>query len=306
MSFFSPLDLFPAEPKPLTTEVPGNARTSDLVASGVIDQPRTGRIVRELMIWRTPHRGYVQMYINPQQMSVDDKKDITPVRTKGGFVIQYAGENLTTISLTGTTGSAGIEGINILESIYRSEQEAFEGVARALEERLSVLQMGTITGLTSFLDPNLLQIASDSVQNFGRPQPTLASLAANIELFFQGKLYRGYFTDFNVTEQVPESGHFRYTLTFVAYARQGVRRNFMPWHRQPLHPANTHDSQVNPLSFPEIIERAPEFETNTAPPSSLISASIQRVPTQRRDRIRQTNTAVGLDGQNITNEDLRG
>lgn len=308
MSFFIPLDPFPPEPKPQTTQVPGDARRSNLVAQGVIDIPRTGKVVRELVTWRTPHRGYVQMYINPQQMSVDNSKDITAVRTKGGFVIQYAGENLTTISLSGTTGSAGIEGINVLESVYRSEQEAFEGVARALEERLSVIQMGTITGLTSFLDPNLLQIASESVQNFGRPQPTLASLAANIEMFFQGVLYRGYFEKFTVTEAAPESGHFRYDLTFIAYAKQGVRRNFMPWHRQPVHPANTHDSGVNPLSFPDINGAPPELENQPSFKSSLITAiekRDKRLRLNQNGRARQTSSAADSQGRNIDGTDLR-
>lgn len=306
MSFFAPLDPFPPEPRSQFTEVPPDARRSDLVAQGVIDTPQVGKIVRELLTWRTPHRGYVQMYINPQQMSIDNVKDITPVRTKGGFVIQYAGENLTQINLSGTTGSSGIEGINVLETVYRAEQEAFEGIARGLEERLSVIQMGSITGLSSFLDPNLLQIASDSIQNFGRPQPTLASLAANIELFFQGVLYRGFFNKFSVVEEAPESGHFRYQISFVAYAKQGVRRNFMPWHRQPLHPANTHDSGVNPLSFPEINESVQASEPIPDQTSSLISVSIKRPQTQRDNRARQTSAAAGLNGQNLAGEDLRG
>lgn len=301
MAFTSPLDFFPPEPRAQVTQVPGNANSSDLVASGLIDDTRTGFIVRELVTWRTPHRGYIQMYINPQQMTIDESKDITAVRTKGGFVIQYAGENLTTISMSGTTGSSGIEGINILESIYRAEQEAFEGIARGLEERLSVIQMGTITGLTSFLDPNLLQIASDTAQNFGRPQPTLASLAANIEMFFQGKLYRGFFEKFSVTERAPESGHFEYQLTFTAYAKQGVRRNFMPWHRQPFHPAN---NQVNPLSFPEVDDGLSVAETLIDRSSSLIAASNQPTVTRRSNRARFTNSAAGLNGLNLADEEL--
>ena len=58
------------------------------------------------------------MYINPQQMNIDEKKVIKQQRTKGGYIIQYWGEELTTLNISGTTGSAGVEGINVLYEIY--------------------------------------------------------------------------------------------------------------------------------------------------------------------------------------------
>lgn len=311
MSFF-PIDPFPAEPPNLTTSVPSTpaSLTSNLAAQQVIDIPRTGHIVREMLTWRTPHLGYVKMYINPQQIQIEESKDITSTRTKGGFVVQYAGENITQISIDGTTGSGGIEGINILESVYRSEQEAFEGIATALDERLSVLQMDTLTGLSSFIDPNLFQLADDALRNFGRPQPTLASLATNIELFFQGVLYRGYFTKFGVSEVAESPGLFRYTLMFNAYAKQGVRRNFMPWHRQPINPADTADTHANPFSFPDIDELPRRSDTlppvgSRGNPASSLFPNLLDPTTQRTHRSRSTDTATGFDGLNLTKRDLR-
>ena len=304
---FIPIDPFPADPQALTTSVPGNQQRSNLVANQVIDATRTGVPTRELLTWRTPNLGYVKMYINPQRMTIDESKDIQTARTKGGFVIQYPGENLTQISIDGTTGSAGIEGINILEQVYRAEQESFEGIAIALEERVSVMQMSSITGLSSFLDPNLFQLASDSVRNFGRPQPTLASLAANIELFFQGVLYRGFFTKFSVTEQAPESGHFSYNTAFTAYAKQGVRRNFMPWHRQPLNPSGLAEADANQLSFPDIYidPGLPRFPQTTGVVTNAGVAQ-PRQPAPILTTGRSTSIAVGFGGVNQIEADLRG
>ena len=47
--------------------------------------------------------GAVKMWINPESLVIRNNKDITPTRTKGGFSLQYWGEGLTEISLTGTT-----------------------------------------------------------------------------------------------------------------------------------------------------------------------------------------------------------
>ncbi len=63
-----------------------------------------------------------QLYINPQTFNITDNKLVQKQLTKGGHLVQYWGEDLTTIALSGTTGSAGIEGINILRDIYRHEQ----------------------------------------------------------------------------------------------------------------------------------------------------------------------------------------
>ena len=47
----------------------------------------------QVMTWRLPNGSSVQMYINPENFSVAESKLITPTRTKGGFVVQYWGDN---------------------------------------------------------------------------------------------------------------------------------------------------------------------------------------------------------------------
>lgn len=218
---------------------------------------REGNLTRKLLTWKTPNFGYVQMYINPQEMSISDKKVHQYTRTKAGFVYQYAGEDLTNISIRGTTGSAGIEGINILHNVYRAEQSAFNVIADSLEQTVTTAQITSlfrgVLGSTGFSFNNplgniLSELGAESLANmFSQPFPSLASLAANVELIFHDVTYRGFFNDFQVTESAQSPGLFEYSLSFSAYAKQGIRANFMPWHRQPVHGADSDDEST--LSF---------------------------------------------------------
>lgn len=270
------------------TSFPGN--TTNQSIRGMIEETKVGQFKHMPMTWRTPAYGFIQMYLNPQEVRIQDKKIYTSSRTKAGFVYQYAGEDLTNVSLSGTTGASGIEGINILENIYRSEHNAFNGVAAALDRRVSTAQ------LQSFFSPiagalgqanlggdsqtNIFDSPADLVADgdlgtlltsiteeftanmFDQPFPTLASLAANVEMYWQGQTFRGFFDSFSVTESAQSPGLFEYQMVFIAYARSGIRRNFMPWHRQPLVPS---DSNANPLSFSDVtdIVRNPQLSGPT-------------------------------------------
>jgi hypothetical protein len=197
--------------------------------SGVGITDREGQI----MTWRLPNGNAIQMYINPENFVVRESKLITSTRTKGGFVIQYWGDNLTELSLSGTTGSSGVKGINVLRDIYRSENKGFDLVAAQ--------QLNDIQNIQNKIDSgggdvsSALTDAGEEVQkrNF-LLRPSLAALASNILLFYQGDQWRGYFTTFSVTESVGKLGLFEYSLTFMAYEKRGMRKNFMPWHREPL------------------------------------------------------------------------
>jgi hypothetical protein len=202
-----------------------------------------GRRKRQLMRWRVPGAGFVDMYINPQQLQTRSRKIITRRRTKGGYVVQYWGSDLDVITISGTTGAAGIEGINILKSVYRAEQEAFESVAQTLADRLGAFSLDDIAGgiQAAVSSPagagQAISNAIGSMLGSGRNPPllpTLASLALAVELYYHGKVYKGYFTDFSVTESVQQGvGVFQYSMTFHVTDQRGIRSNFMPWHRSP-------------------------------------------------------------------------
>lgn len=191
---------------------------------------------RDLITWRIPGRGYVEMYINPQQLSISESKVISQQRTKGGYIIQYWGEELPTIKISGNTGSSGIEGINVLRQVYRSEQDAFKIVAQKLSDNLLKLTKASAKNI----DKTLEEVSDQTLL------PTLGSLAVSVELFYQGWLFKGYFKDFSVNESTSQGvGLFTYDMTFVVLERRGFRNNFMPWHRSPAKV----DSANNPTGF---------------------------------------------------------
>lgn len=307
--------LISPQERTFAVEANGTRFNASTNIASIVDQPRLGAFGRKLLAWRTPHLGIIQMYINPQNLSIRDVKDISANRTKAGFIIQYAGEKLTKITLSGTTGSSGIEGINILESIYRSEQEAFTTIAQSLERQFNTAQVlglfkgpnnTGVSGLAGAIGLFLGQSAQEAALNiFEQPFPTLASLAANVELLYQGVVYRGYFSAFSVDERAQDGpGLFEYTLEFTAYAKQGVRRNFMPWHRQPFNPAN---EDANPLSFTGSIEEVsvnsltgPEQPLPEVSQRSGVAATGQFVQTNRRD----INNALGDNGNSLIGLDL--
>ncbi len=193
--------------------------------------------VRNLIKWFVPEVGVVEMYINPQSISYSDKKLISEQRTRGGYVVQYWGEELTVIKISGTTGSSGIEGINVLRDVYRAEQIAFEPFALAMAGGAFGLVENLAEGVASAdsVGEGLLSAATDVaamaplVDNATRP--TLASLAFSVEMYYSGKIYRGFFTDFSVSESAEKIGLFDYETTFKVTQERGWRNNFFAWHR---------------------------------------------------------------------------
>jgi hypothetical protein len=212
--------------------------------------------VRNSVKWIVPEQPIIEMYINPENIQTNYKKVITKQRTKGGHVVQYWGEELTTLGIRGTTGTAGIEGINVLLNVYRNEQLAFDPYAIYLEaynekqneDNFFSDLFGNI-GEQAVAVGNQLSSLSNTVSNIfsgdassvsmpstiSKPKdsPTLASLAFGVEMYWSGEIYRGYFESFNVTESADKLGIFNYDLSFTVTQKRGTRHNFMAWHQNP-------------------------------------------------------------------------
>jgi len=215
---------------------------------------------RRMMKWLVPERGIIDMYINPQNLQITHAKKISPERTKGGFVVQYWGEELIEISIQGTTASSGIEGINVLYDIYRAEQIAFDVIAleearKQLEEEFDL--SGIITGFGDVMNA-FESFADDGTgSNLYIPVPTLAYYATSVEMYWQGEIYRGFFTGFSTTESSQKTGLFDYTMNFKATQRRGYRRNFMPWHHSATSGPSDHDTI--PYTFsPNLLPSVPD------------------------------------------------
>jgi hypothetical protein len=210
---------------------------------------------RNIISWFVPQFGVAQMYINPQNISYANKKLITKDRTKGGFTLQYWGEDLTTINIGGTTGSAGIEGLNMLEEIYRAEQYAFDAVGLTLAgnnafaditQNLTNNVGGNLGQFTNSLTPLNTQVGPaasspgagllggilgmDSPYNTmsARNIPSLAQLAFTVQMYYNGWIFTGYFDSMSFTERA-DNFLIDYQMIFMATRRSGYRTNYFPW-----------------------------------------------------------------------------
>lgn len=209
---------------------------------------------RHAVYWLVPEGPIVQMYINPQSIREAQKKDITNQRTRGGYVIQYWGPALGTLSIEGTTGTSGIEGINVLENVYLAEQNAMDPynlflAAKQDQERYDFLGLGTGPNPISGNISNFLLKATQQ-QSASRSKPSLAALALTVEMYWSGLVYRGYFTSFDVTESVSNLGMFDYNIAFTYTQKRGVRNNFLAWHRSATSGQSNSDPNFGtPYSF---------------------------------------------------------
>lgn len=248
----------PVQPQdPLVTASAVNAR-----------RIRRGVQVRNLVQWFVPEKGIVEMYVNPQQISYQYKKQITNQRTKGGYVLQYWGEELTALNIQGTTGSSGVAGITVLNDVYRNEQIQFDPYALALasdrsqeNDEFSFLGDFPSGGIGQALlgdgfGESFVDLVANSVETGNprstRPAPTLASLAFTVEMYYSNWVFRGYFVDFRIDERADRLGLFDYSMTFMVTQQRGIRPNFLGWHRVPDGPSNTDPILGRPYSYTDL------------------------------------------------------
>ncbi len=217
---------------------------------------------RELIHWFVPEFGVIKMYVNPSSISYNHSKQITEERTKGGFTLQYWGENLTQLTIAGTTGSSGVEGINVLHEIYRAEQLAFDTVGLTLASNNAAVQVaeqavsglgGLVGGLIggaaggavgSTIANGLFGIDNINTMLAPRNVPSLAQFAFGVEMYHQGWVYRGYFKSMVVNEKA-DTFLWDYNIAFVSTQRRGYRNNYLPFHRSPRSPSGSSDSSWN-------------------------------------------------------------
>jgi hypothetical protein len=243
--------------------VPGlsNSNDNNLPSSGENYNRRAG-IKRNLIHWFIPQFGVVKMYVNPNSIVYKDSKIIKTDQTKGGYSIQYWGEELTELTIHGTTGSSSIEGINVLQEIYRAEQLAFDSVALALaadnynyglaQNAMQMLTAPLASALPkgSGASINSLLFAGSQMSVLApKNMPSLASLAAGIEMYYNGWVFRGFFKTITVTEKA-DNFLMDYSMTFVVTQRRGYRHNTFDFARSAVAgPSNNSMTDGVPLSY---------------------------------------------------------
>ena len=212
---------------------------------------RNANYKRNIIHWFIPEFGVVRMYVNPNSIQYSHKKLITKERTKGGFTLQYWGEDLSTLAISGTTGSSGVEGINLLTEMYRAEQLAFDGfgltiaasnsnnnpVANAVGSGLSNL----LGGVGGTIANGLLGIDTNNGNMIPKNIISLAQSAFTVEMFYNGWVFRGFFENMNVTERA-DNFLWDYTINFTVTQRRGYRGNYFGWHRSATQGPSRYDT----------------------------------------------------------------
>jgi hypothetical protein len=221
-----------------------------------VPNSKSSQMKRNIVTWFVPEFGIVRMYVNPAAISYNHKKLISKDKTKGGFTLQYWGEDLTTINISGTTGSSGVEGINVLYEIYRAEQYAFDGVGLtlaannasadiannivqgvggALGNQINGLFGGSTNSPTAAatgagLLGGILGLDSPNNNLSAKNIPSLAQLAFTVEMYYNGWVYRGFFENMTINERA-DNFLMEYQLTFTATQKRGYRTNRFGWER---------------------------------------------------------------------------
>jgi len=220
---------------PATYSADGTGLPSSKVATF-----RESQLKRNIITWFVPQFGIVRMFVNPSSISYSHRKLINKDRTKGGYTLQYWGEELDTINISGTTGSSGIEGINVLYEIYRAEQYAFDstGLTLAANNAATALSNvfsnvggaigGAVGGAIGGAVGGLLGTSTPNGNLAAQNIPSLAQQAFTVEMYYNGWAYRGYFENMTVNERA-DNFLMEYQMTFVATQRRGYRVNYFPW-----------------------------------------------------------------------------
>lgn len=173
------------------------------------------------------------------------------------------GEELTTLTINGHTGSSGVEGLNVLYEIYRAEQYLFDPIALTMAADSSVTglndlvdsALGNLGGFASSLTSSSLGVLGlDPASQNILPQnvPSLASIALGIEFYYSGWVYRGFFNSFSFTESVGQLGLFVYDIKFTATQRRGYRTNYLPWQQSANSGPSNNSPNGTPLSFSDM------------------------------------------------------
>jgi hypothetical protein len=266
-----------------TPSADGNGLPFTQIAPGL-----PGQITRNIITWFVPQFGTVRMFVNPNQIVYHHKKIIKQERTKGGFTLQYWGEELSTLDITGTTGSSGIEGINMLYEIYRAEQLAFDAVGLTLAANNSSADVsnnlsqgiggaiGQAIGLTNLnsspptgLLGGILGLSSPNATLSCANIPSLASLAFAVEMYYNGWVFRGFFDSMDITES-SDNFLMHYSMKFIVTQRRGYRTNYFPWSNSPVSgPSN----YTTPSSFSgSVIQNAPVAVANTSGIAGILTS----------------------------------
>lgn len=148
--------------------------------------------------------------VNPSHIGVQKRKLFTKLRTKGGFVFQHWGPNITEISVAGTTG-------NIRPQLFRTESKKVAEIG-GKDITLNI----PVPPSAQFADRDnspLLDVFRrlEEVYNQDQDEGAVRNFRV-LALEYRKRLYVGFLTDFFYEERAERPFQFYYKFTFfVSY-----------------------------------------------------------------------------------------
>ena len=140
------------------------------------------------------------------------QQKITRGKTKGGWVEEHWPPDLDTISVSGSTGAFILVADSISMGLLPKDAEGNRGAG---------VEFGLATGNLVFLrrlsEASLsLEALADFYKNNGSFYEMDGQVAGirDIDMFYMGDVYRGYFTEFIHSHEEENPNRFTYTFTF--------------------------------------------------------------------------------------------
>jgi len=149
--------------------------------------------------------------VNPSNISIQKRKLFTKLRTKGGFVFQHWGPDISEISIAGTTG-------NIRPNRFRLDRKTLpEGIPWVGGREIPV----PIPPSDQFADREnspLLDVFRRLEEVYNQDQDE-QSVRANrvLSLEYRQRLYVGHLSEFSFEERAERPFQFYYKFTFLVH-----------------------------------------------------------------------------------------
>ena len=149
--------------------------------------------------------------VNPSHISIRKRKLFTKLRTKGGFVFQHWGPDISEISIEGTTG-------NIRPNKFRFDRKALpEGIPWVGGEEIPIPIPPSEQTADRDNSP-LLDVFMRLEEIYNQDQDEQAVRAnRTLSLEYRKRLYVGHLSDFSYDERSERPFQFYYKFTFVVH-----------------------------------------------------------------------------------------
>ena len=131
---------------------------------------------------------YLYLHVNPQNMDFSYDKLIDRTQTKGGFVEQHFGEELSSISASGSTGAF----VSVQDGVTTYNRRDTIAYRKIMQLKDVFKNNGSV------------------YDDKGR-----VKFRGKIRIIFGGGIYDGFFTDFSISESADEPFNFQVSWSFT-------------------------------------------------------------------------------------------